>query len=67
MQTRKWIENWLVWIGVDVVYVGIYVVKGLVFMAGLYAAFIVLAVAGLFAMARSLAAVATDAPAETLG
>jgi nicotinamide mononucleotide transporter len=56
MQTRKWIENWLVWIGVDVVYVGIYVVKGLFLMAGLYGAFLVLAVAGLLAWRRSLAA-----------
>ena len=56
MQTRKWIENWLVWIGVDVVYVGIYVVKGLFLMAGLYAAFLVLAALGLLAWRRSLSA-----------
>jgi nicotinamide mononucleotide transporter len=54
MQTRKWIENWLVWIAVDVVYVGMYVVKGLFLMAGLYAAFLLLAVAGLLAWRRSL-------------
>ena len=59
MQTRKWIESWLVWIVVDVVYVGIYVVKGLFLMAGLYAAFLVLAVAGLVAWRKSLAAVAS--------
>ena len=55
MQTRKWIENWLVWIAVDVIYVGMYVVKGLFLMAGLYAAFLVLAVLGLVAWRRSLA------------
>ncbi len=60
MQTRKWIENWGVWIAVDVVYVGIYVVKGLFLMAGLYAAFLVLAVAGLLAWRKSLAARRTD-------
>jgi nicotinamide mononucleotide transporter len=59
MQTRKWIENWLVWIAVDVVYVGIYVAKGLFLMAGLYAAFLVLAVAGLLAWRSSPAAVRT--------
>jgi nicotinamide mononucleotide transporter len=59
MQTRKWIENWLVWIAVDVVYVGIYLVKGLFLMAGLYAAFLALAVAGLLAWRRSLDAVRT--------
>jgi nicotinamide mononucleotide transporter len=64
MQTRKWIENWGVWIGVDVVYVGIYVVKGLFLMAGLYAAFLVLAVAGLLAWQKSLeAATRTDGAA----
>ena len=56
MQTRKWIENWAVWIVVDAVYVGMYVVKGLVLMAGLYAVFLALAIAGLVAWRRSLAA-----------
>ena len=68
MQTRKWIENWLVWIAVDLVYVGMYVVKGLVLMAGLYAAFLVLAVAGLLAWRKSLVAVrkANDPDPEPL-
>jgi nicotinamide mononucleotide transporter len=56
MQTRKWIENWLVWVAVDVVYLGMYVVKGLFLMAGLYAAFLVLAALGLVAWRRSLTA-----------
>jgi nicotinamide mononucleotide transporter len=59
MQTRKWIENWLVWIAVDVVYVGMYIVKGLFLMAGLYAAFLLMAVAGLLAWRRSLVATGT--------
>ncbi len=46
MQTRKLIENWLVWIAVDVVYVGMYVLKGLWLTAGLYVVFIALAVVG---------------------
>lgn len=54
MQTRKWIENWLVWIAVDAVYVGMYVVKGLYLTAGLYAGFLALAVAGFLAWRRSL-------------
>jgi nicotinamide mononucleotide transporter len=68
MQTRKWIENWLVWIAVDLVYVGMYVVKGLFLMAGLYAAFLVLAVAGLLAWRKSLGAVrkANDPEPEPL-
>jgi nicotinamide mononucleotide transporter len=45
--TRKWIENWVVWIVVDVVYVGIYVYKALYPTAGLYVVFLALAMLGL--------------------
>lgn len=44
--SRKKIENWLVWIVVDVLYVGLYVHKNLILTAVLYAVFVVLAVAG---------------------
>ncbi len=54
MTTRKWIETWLVWIVVDVVYVGMYLSQGLYPTAGLYAAFLVLAVLGLVEWRRSL-------------
>lgn len=56
MTTRKWIENWLVWIAVDVVYVGIYVSQRLHPTAALYGAFLVLAVLGLVQWRRSLTA-----------
>lgn len=56
MQARKWIENWAVWIVVDVVYVGMYVYKRLYLTAGLYAVFIALAVLGLAQWRKSLAA-----------
>ena len=46
MATRKWLESWLVWIVVDVVYVAMYVSQGLFPTAGLYAAFLVLATFG---------------------
>ena len=46
MATRKWLENWLVWIGVDVVYVAMYASQRLYPTAGLYAAFLVLAALG---------------------
>lgn len=46
LQTRKWIETWAVWIVVDVLYVGMYVSKGLYLTAGLYAVFLGLAVMG---------------------
>jgi nicotinamide mononucleotide transporter len=62
MQTRKWLENWVVWIVVDAVYVGMYVVKGLYLTAGLYAVFLALAVAGLVAWRRSLTAAGSGPP-----
>lgn len=43
---RKFIENWLVWIVVDIAYVGLYVYKNLHLTALLYAIFVVMAVVG---------------------
>ncbi len=55
MQTRKWIENWPIWIAVDLVYVGMYVYKELFLMAALYLVFLVLAVMGLRQWSGSMA------------
>ncbi|GAB3470449.1 nicotinamide riboside transporter PnuC [Massilia terrae] len=44
---RKKVENWHVWIAVDVLYVGLYVYKGLMLTAILYAIFVALAIGGL--------------------
>ena len=46
MMTRKILENWAVWMAVDVVYVGMFIFKGLFATAGLYAVFFVLAAIG---------------------
>jgi len=46
MMTRKLVENWLVWVVADVVYVGMFAAKGLWLTAGLYAVFLGLAVSG---------------------
>lgn len=43
---RRHAENWLLWIVVDVVYVGMFVFKELWLTAGLYAALVVLAMLG---------------------
>lgn len=56
MMTRKLLENWIVWIAVDVVYIGMYASQGLRLTAGLYAAFLVLATLGYFSWRRSLQA-----------
>lgn len=44
--SRKRLENWLVWIAVDILYVGLYVYKGLMLTAFLYAAFVIMAFIG---------------------
>jgi len=54
MQTRKLLEAWLVWLGVDVFYVGMFLFKGLYLTAGLYAIFLILAVMGLLSWLRSM-------------
>lgn len=54
MMTRKILENWLIWIAVDVVYVPTFVSQGLYATAVLYAAFLVLAVMGYVEWRRSL-------------
>jgi len=55
LQARKYLENWVVWIVVDIVYVGMYLYKALFLTAGLYAVFLGLAVVGLRAWRRSVA------------
>ena len=54
MMTRKLLENWTVWIIVDVVYVGMFIYKGLYLTAGNYAIYLLLAVFGHIAWKRSL-------------
>lgn len=58
MMTRKLIENWLIWIAVDVVYVGMFIFKGLYLTAFNYGIYLALAVLGYIAWKRSLVAIA---------
>ncbi|MDE6624601.1 MAG: nicotinamide riboside transporter PnuC [Alistipes sp.] len=46
MLSRKWVEQWLVWLVVDAVTVGLYLYKDIPLTAGLYALYSALAVAG---------------------
>jgi nicotinamide mononucleotide transporter len=55
MMTRKLLENWALWIAVDVVYIGTFIFKGLYLTAGNYAVYLGLAVLGHIAWKRSLA------------
>jgi nicotinamide mononucleotide transporter len=52
--SRKKVENWIVWIAVDVLYVGLYVYKGLMLTAVLYGVFVIMAVAGWRAWSRKV-------------
>ena len=54
MMTRKLLENWLIWIAVDVVYVGMFIFKGLYLTAFNYGIYLALAVLGYAAWKRSL-------------
>jgi nicotinamide mononucleotide transporter len=62
MMTKKLLENWLVWIGVDVLYVGMFIFKGLFLTSALYAVFLALAIKGYLDWRRSMAAEAALTP-----
>lgn len=47
MLTRKLLENWYVWITVDIIYIGLYASRELYLTAFLYAIFMVMCVTGL--------------------
>jgi nicotinamide mononucleotide transporter len=46
-QARRHIAAWWLWIGVDLVYIGQYLIKGLIITSVLYGVFVVLALLGL--------------------
>jgi len=54
LATRKLLENWLVWIAADVLYVGMFIYKQLYPTAALYAVFTLLAVWGYVQWKQSL-------------
>lgn len=51
---KKYLEQWFVWIVVDVVTCGLYFYKGIPFKASLYALYVVIAVFGYFAWKKKL-------------
>jgi nicotinamide mononucleotide transporter len=64
MQSRKLLETWLLWIFVDVGYVGMFLYKGLYPTAALYAAFLYLAALGFVRWRRSMVESTAPAPPE---
>ena len=63
LMTKKRLENWTLWIFVDVAYVGMFIYKGLYLTAANYAVYLVLAVLGYVAWKRSLESTPVVAPA----
>jgi len=63
MMTRKLLENWLIWIAADLVYVPVFIRRGLPFTAVQYAVFLVLAAMGYYGWRKSLRAQQQEAAA----
>jgi nicotinamide mononucleotide transporter len=68
MLNRKWLGNWLVWIAADVIYIALYVGKGLWLTSMLYAVLLIMCLFGLREWRAALRAagetgtVSNDAP-----
>jgi nicotinamide mononucleotide transporter len=54
MMTRKLVENWIIWVAVDVVYIGMYIYKSRCVTAVLYLIFLILSAMGYVQWRRSL-------------
>lgn len=52
MLARKYLENWVLWISVDILAIGVYWYKDLHVATGLYVVFLIMAVSGLIAWWR---------------
>ena len=63
MMTRKLLENWIIWILADIVYVPVFIIRGLPLTALQYAVFLVLAGVGYAGWQKSLRAHAVAAGA----
>jgi nicotinamide mononucleotide transporter len=63
MMTRKYLENWILWIIADIVYIPMFIYKDLYPTAGQYAVFLVLATMGFIQWRRSLTAGQAASPA----
>jgi nicotinamide mononucleotide transporter len=54
MMTRKLLENWIIWVAVDVVYIAVYIYKDLYVTAVLYLIFLILSAMGYLEWRKSL-------------
>lgn len=63
--TRKYLENWYFWIMADLVYIPLYISKGLHLTAGLYGIFLLMCLAGLTDWKKALKAQQPGSPPDT--
>jgi len=61
LQSLRKVESWVLWIAVDALAIGVYLIRGLQVTAGLYAVFLVMCVFGLAGWLRKLRAEALPA------
>lgn len=54
LMSRRFLENWLLWIAADLVYIPLYLYKDLALTAGLYAVFLALCIKGWFGWRREI-------------
>jgi nicotinamide mononucleotide transporter len=64
MMTRKLLENWVIWIAADLVYVPLFIQRGLPLTAVQYAVFLLLAALGWHGWRQSLRAQAATPPVQ---
>jgi nicotinamide mononucleotide transporter len=55
LMARRYLENWILWIAVDAVAIGVYAAKGLMLTAFLYAVFLIMSAIGLASWRKALA------------
>ncbi|HYZ47660.1 MAG TPA: nicotinamide riboside transporter PnuC, partial [Sphingomonas sp.] len=54
LMARRYLENWILWIAVDAIAIGVYAAKGLMLTAVLYFVFLMLSIAGLIGWRKAL-------------
>jgi nicotinamide mononucleotide transporter len=64
MLTRKYIENWAIWIAADVIYIGLYASRGLYLTSVLYAVFLSMCIVGAITWRQALIGESSDEQVE---
>ncbi|MFO0356707.1 MAG: nicotinamide riboside transporter PnuC, partial [Sphingobacteriaceae bacterium] len=47
LMAKKYVENWVLWILADIIYIGLFLYKDLYLSSGIYLVFLILAIKGL--------------------